>query len=101
MKRAPLTYRRRPWPPQKLARLREIERAFQVRAFGEELARVNFELTIEERHRYLEGMRELGRRNRRAKALAKTNLPADEAKKWHRDLQDAHKTLKPPADKWQ
>lgn len=101
MKRAPLTYRRRLWPPQKLARLREIEHAFQVRAFGEELARVNFELTIEERHRYLEGMRELGRRNRRTVEPAKTDLPADEARKWHQDLQHARKTLKPPADKWQ
>ena len=101
MKRAPLTYRRRPWPPQKLARLREIEHAFQVRAFGEELARVNFELTIEERHCYLEVMRELGRRNQRAEALAKTDLPADEAKEWRRDLQDARRTLKTPADKGQ
>jgi len=101
MKRAPLAYRRRPWPPQKLARLREIERAFHIRGFGEELARANFELTIEERHRYLEEMRELGRRNRRAEAAAKTDLPADEAKKWHRDLREARKILKPPADKWQ
>jgi len=60
MKRAPLTYRRRPWPPQKLAR-----------------------------------------RNERAEALAKTDLPADEAKKWQRDRRDARKILKPPADKWQ
>lgn len=35
MKRAPLTYRRCPWPPEKLARLREIEREFHGRAFGE------------------------------------------------------------------
>jgi hypothetical protein len=63
MKRAPLTYRRRPWPKQKLARLREIERAFHVRAFGEELARVNFDLTIKERHRYLDWMRELARKS--------------------------------------
>lgn len=34
-------------------------------------------------------MRELGRRNRRAEALAETDLPADEARKWHRDLRDA------------
>jgi hypothetical protein len=63
MKRAPLTYRRRPWPKDRLAQLREIERDFHVRAFGEELARVNLDLTIEERHRYLEGMRELARQN--------------------------------------
>ena len=30
-----------PWSKEKLARLREIERDFHVRAFGEELARVN------------------------------------------------------------
>jgi hypothetical protein len=60
MKRAPLTYRKRPWSDAKLARLREIERDFHVRAFGEELARVNLDLTIEERHRYLAWMRALG-----------------------------------------
>ena len=63
MKRAPLTYRRRPWPKEKLARLREIERDFHIRSFGEELARVNFDLTIEERHRYLDWMRELARKS--------------------------------------
>jgi len=63
MKRAPLTYRRRPWSKEKIARIREIERNFHVRAFGEELARVNFELTIEERHSYLGRMRELARQN--------------------------------------
>ncbi len=63
MKRAPLTYRMPPWSKEKLARLREIERDFHVRAFGEELARVNLDLTIEERHRYLEWMRELARKN--------------------------------------
>jgi len=63
MKRAPLTYRRCPWPKEKLARLREIERDFHIRSFGEELARVNFDLTIEERHRYLDWMRELARKS--------------------------------------
>jgi hypothetical protein len=48
---------------EKLARIREIERDFHVRAFGEELARVNLEMTIEERHRYLEWMRETARKN--------------------------------------
>lgn len=61
MKRAPLTYRKVPWSKEQLARLREIERDFHVRAFGEELARVNLEMTIEERHRYLAFMRELAR----------------------------------------
>ena len=63
VKRAPLTYRRRPWPEEKLARLREIERAFHVRAFGEDLARVNFDLTNEERHHYLHWMREQARKS--------------------------------------
>jgi len=64
MKRAPLTYRRPTRPKEDLARLRAIERAFHVRAFGEELARVNLDLTIEQRRRYLEQMRLLARRNR-------------------------------------
>jgi len=61
MKRAPLTYRLPPWSKAKLARLREIERDFHVRAFGEELARVNLDLNEEERRRYLAGMRETAR----------------------------------------
>jgi len=52
-----------PWSKQKFARIREIERDFHVRAFGEELARVNLDMTIEERHRYLEWMREMARKN--------------------------------------
>jgi antitoxin (DNA-binding transcriptional repressor) of toxin-antitoxin stability system len=35
-----------------------------------------------------------------AAALAKSELPEDEAATWHRDLQTARKTLKTPADKW-
>ena len=35
-----------------------------------------------------------------AKALAKTELPDDEARAWRRDLQVARKTLKTPVDKW-
>jgi antitoxin (DNA-binding transcriptional repressor) of toxin-antitoxin stability system len=35
-----------------------------------------------------------------ALALSKTQLPAEEAKAWHRDLQDARKALKAPGDKW-
>lgn len=50
-----------PWPKEKLARLREIERDFHTRAFGEELARVNLDLTKEERHRYLAWMRKTAR----------------------------------------
>ncbi len=35
-----------------------------------------------------------------AEALARINLPEDEAAAWHRDLQTVRKTLKTPADKW-
>ena len=35
-----------------------------------------------------------------AEGLAKTQLPEDEARAWHRDLQAARKTLKAPADRW-
>jgi hypothetical protein len=58
MKRAPLTYRKSASSPEQIARLRQIEREFHVRAFGEELARVNLDLTIEERQRYIAWMRE-------------------------------------------
>ena len=63
MKRAPLTYRLPPWSKEQLAHIREIQRDFHVRAFGEELARVNLDMSIEERHRYLDWMRELARQN--------------------------------------
>ena len=63
MKRAPLTYRRRKVAPETLARVREIERDFHVRAFGEELARVNLDMTKEERHRYIDWMRETARKH--------------------------------------
>ncbi|HZR16905.1 MAG TPA: hypothetical protein VFE51_06215 [Verrucomicrobiae bacterium] len=36
-----------------------------------------------------------------AEALAKADLPAREAAAWHRDMQTARKTLKPPGGKWQ
>ena len=48
---------------EKLARLREIERNFHVRAFGEELARVNLDMTKAERLRYIDWMRENARRH--------------------------------------
>jgi antitoxin (DNA-binding transcriptional repressor) of toxin-antitoxin stability system len=35
-----------------------------------------------------------------AGALAKTELPKDEARAWHRDLQAARKTLKTPRNRW-
>ncbi len=62
MNRAPLRYGP-PWPKEKLARIREIEREFHVRAFGEELAHVNLDMSIEERHRYLDWMREMARKH--------------------------------------
>jgi hypothetical protein len=60
--RAPLRLMPR-WSKEKRARIREIERDFHVRAFGEELARVNLDMTIEERHQYLTWMREMARKN--------------------------------------
>ncbi len=60
--RAPLRLNRPP-SKEKLARLREIERDFHVRAFGEELARVNLDMTKEERIRYLDWMRELAEKH--------------------------------------
>lgn len=50
-----------PWPKEKLTRIREIQREYHVRAFGEELARVNLDMTKEERHRYLAWMRKTAR----------------------------------------
>lgn len=41
--------------PEALARLKELEYDFHVRAFGEEMARVNF-LPLEERKRYVHDM---------------------------------------------
>jgi antitoxin (DNA-binding transcriptional repressor) of toxin-antitoxin stability system len=35
-----------------------------------------------------------------AEALAKTDLPENEARAWHRDLEAARKSLKAPANKW-
>jgi hypothetical protein len=65
MKRGPINYRRRPnRTKEQQERIRQIEREFHVRAFGEELARVNFDLTISERHHYLAWMRENARKNK-------------------------------------
>lgn len=35
-----------------------------------------------------------------AEALVKADLPEDEARAWHRDLEAARESLKAPADKW-
>ncbi len=61
MIRAPISYRKRQWPKETHDRILEIERKFHVQEFGEELARVNLEMTIEQRHKYLDQMRELAR----------------------------------------
>ena len=44
-----------PWTPEALARLKEVEYDFHVRAFGEEMARVNF-LPADERKAYIADM---------------------------------------------
>jgi hypothetical protein len=56
------------WSKEQLQRIREIERDFHARAFGEELARVNLDLTKAERHRYLAWMRQTARQHRDCKA---------------------------------
>lgn len=57
----------RPLPRKKLARIDAIRRDFQVRAFGEELARVNLDMSEEQRRKYLNWMRETSKqRNREA-----------------------------------
>jgi hypothetical protein len=43
--------------------MRRIERDFHVRAFGEEMARVNLDMTKEERLRYLDWMWENARKH--------------------------------------
>ncbi len=80
MKRAPLTYRRPTGPPEKLARLRALERDFHVRAFGEELARVNLDLSPEDRRRYLDGMRQLSRRKGSSLPLRSRGVPYPRAR---------------------
>lgn len=45
------------------ALIRELEREAHVRAFGEELARVNLDMTKEERMKYLEWMRQTARKH--------------------------------------
>jgi hypothetical protein len=58
-----MSYRRPSWSTEQLARLRQIERDFHIRAFGEELARVNLDMTMDQRHRYIDWMRETALRN--------------------------------------
>ena len=59
--RAPLRLERR--TREQRARIREIERRFHVRAFGEELARVNLDMTEAQRREYLAWMRETAKRH--------------------------------------
>ena len=65
------------WSKKQHARIREIQRNFHVRAFGEELARVNLDLTVEERHRYLDWMRELAQKNGVPPTRSAFSLEAD------------------------
>jgi hypothetical protein len=50
-------------PPDVAKKLREIERRFQKREFGEELARVNLDMTEAERWDYLSWMRATARQH--------------------------------------
>jgi len=50
-----------PWSPEALERLKQAEYDFHVRAFGEEMARVNF-LPLAERKAYLADMVDHARR---------------------------------------
>ena len=59
--RAPLKLK--PLTKERLARIRDIKRDYHERAFGDELARVNLDMTIEERHKYLAWMRKLARKH--------------------------------------
>ena len=45
-------YRRKSWPPAVRKKIRQAVYAFHVRAFGEELARVNF-LPVSKRRQYV------------------------------------------------
>lgn len=60
--RAPVKYGP-PLSKEKREAIRKIQRAFHERAFGEELAHVNFDLTKKQRHEYLAWMRELAQKN--------------------------------------
>ena len=79
MKRAPLTYKAPQLSREQLKRLDEIERDFHVRAFGEELARVNLDMTKEERIQYVSWMRETARKNGVPKERGAFELRVDES----------------------
>jgi len=59
--KAPLRYA--PLTKEHVDAIREIERDYHVRAFGEELARVNLDMTKEERIRYIQWMRDNARKH--------------------------------------
>ena len=48
-------YRRKRWPPSIRRKIRQAAYEFHVRAFGEELARVNFQ-SVAKRRRYVAAM---------------------------------------------
>ena len=59
--KAPLRYQK--LTREHVEKFREIERAYHVRAFGEELARVNLDLTQKERIQYIQWMRDNARQH--------------------------------------
>ena len=59
--RAPLKLK--PLTKEGVERIRTIKREFHERAFGEELAKVNLDMTTKERHEYLAWMRKLARKH--------------------------------------
>lgn len=59
--KAPLRYQK--LSQEHVEQFREIERAYHVRAFGEELARVNLDLTQKERIQYIQWMRDNARQH--------------------------------------
>ncbi len=56
------------WSKDSWARIQAIERDFHVRVFGEELARVNLNMSDRERQRYVAWMRRTARQQREARA---------------------------------
>jgi hypothetical protein len=66
-----------PWTREQFARIRQIEGDLHVRVFGEEMARVNLEMSEAERHRYLQWMRELAAK----KGLRPRGAPREDLEK--------------------
>jgi hypothetical protein len=62
--------------------LRRVEREFHERAFGEELARVNLDMTPEQRREYLGRMRELARKHGVPKPHHGFPFDGEDPEKW-------------------